>query len=191
MDIPLSGIGNSNESHKIIGGTLIDHKLRTRLLLTCLEYVVLDYFYHFKFIEQLDWDAAHVYRYTGLRRTHYDATIDRLIKKGIITDINQVSDKVKLLMNYDEIFEKIWELFKKNPGVKKAGRKMFDKAIKKYPKDLLLNCAKNYSELKKDAEKKYFMHVSSFLNPDEEKFSLYTEAETPETPKVTKRYAEW
>lgn len=191
MNISLGGIGSKDESHLIIGYTMMDHKLRTRLNLTALEYIVFDYYYHRIIINKDECLPEHIYRYTGITFTAYKILYGRLIKKNVITKDGQLSDKAKTLLNHDDIFEKIWLLFKKNPGTKKAGRKMFDRAIKKVPAYQLLEAATNYAEQKKDVEKMYFSHVSSFLNPDNEKYTLYMEKPEPIVVKSTKVLAEW
>ena len=83
---------------------------------------------------------------------------------------------------YKDGFEIIWKIMKKNNGNKPMGLEAYQKAIGCATVDELITAATNYAELKKDVEKKYFMHVSSFLNTKYKKWEQYLTVEQ-ETPK--------
>ena len=82
------------------------------------------------------------------------------------------ADVLKAL-DYDAVFEEIWKIMKMNAGNKKEGKKMWTRAIKYASINVLLKCAHTYAASKIGAEKKYWMHVSSFLNPEFAKWKDY------------------
>ena len=184
-------IGNGYNHIGVTGATAIDHRVRHKLKITCDEYVVLDFLFQCRF-DKMPPNKVNRDKEIGFDVKTFMSCIASLTEKRIIDANQEPNIEVKSLFDYDEHFEKIWIILKTNNGNKKAGMKMWKKAVKVASVNTLLQCARNYADFKDGAEPQYWMHVSSFLNPEYSKFNDYlTKPKFKSKTNDNERSAEW
>jgi hypothetical protein len=156
------------------GHSSIDHKIRNYLRIDCNQYAILDFIIQNIVIDKQKESYDLIHKELGFGQKFYQKNKDDLISKGLLNEAGVPSAKALGYFNYIEGFEYIWAAFKPNPGNKKEGMKMYKRAIKVSPLSHLKKCADNYVASKKGGDTTYWMHVSSFLNPEFQKYNDYT-----------------
>lgn len=175
----------------VTGISTIDHRVRHKLKMSMEEYVIIDFIIQSK-IEGIPVTAESVNKYIGLTIAEFNAAVIHLEKYGYLlsTITYEPSAIVLKAFDYDAAFEDLWKIMKTNAGNKKEGRKMWNRAVKYASINVLLKCAHNYAASKVGSDKKYWMHVSSFLNPEYAKWKDYMN-KTDKGGESEKRTAEW
>lgn len=158
----------------VTGVSTIDHRVRHKLRISIEEYVIVDFIIQSK-IDGIPITAESVNKYIGLSMAEFETSVSRLEKIGCLVSrmTYEPSAAVLKAFDYDAAFEELWKIMKMNAGNKKEGKKMWTRAIKYASINVLLKCAHTYAASKIGAEKKYWMHVSSFLNPEFAKWKDY------------------
>lgn len=165
----------ANESNHIgvTGFSSIDHRIRNKLHLNCEQYVVLDFIIQTKYIEKDKVTSEKVQKQIGIEMRRFNNIVEQLILLKLVDTLYNVDEKALNYLGYEEDFEYLFMVFKKNPGNKAEALKMYKRAIKVTPIRILKQCALNYASAKEGVEKNYFMHLSSFLNPEFKKYMDY------------------
>jgi hypothetical protein len=189
----MKATGNASNHIGVSGWSAIDHRIRNKLMINCEQYVVLDFIIRTKYVEKELITAKKVTTDIGVEFTEFRKIVAQLEKLQVVESNYEVGQKALLYLGYEEDFEYLFMVFKKNPGNKAEGLKMFKRAIKVTPLRVIKQCALNYAAAKEGVEKQYFMHLSSFLNPEFKKYLDYEKKPTPDKTEKdeVKRKAEW
>lgn len=170
----------------IIGSTTINHAVRVALLITCSEYVFLDFL---KKIEekQETADVLNIFIHTGFSTNEQEILLKALMQKSLVIIETGIDGKDRSFRvsprwndafpNLDKEFEEFWH---DNNGVawtgtKKKALEYYVKIRKKYSKEFLLKQRDLYFDFLKLEEKGGFnrqkMMCQVFLNPMNERFN--------------------
>lgn len=160
---------------RITGKTVIDHKKRVKLTLSCDEFVLA------QAIEDIVGDLAfntvkgyeNVYKMTGFTNIEYRSIGSILIQKGIFKRL--ADNNVRLVSPWEadtssqKDFDEFWDEYGK-VGNKKAAKKSFLKALKVTDLDHLKERWKAYkAHLEESGQSQ--LHMSTWLNPDNERWN--------------------
>jgi hypothetical protein len=169
----LSFEGNDSTSHiGVTGFSVIDHRVRLKLNLSVIDYIILDAVAQITIVDNI--------KFTGLKKLRTIVGIDEsellvIVKDLIRRELLVPSEKYRYVpyllflssLKYDEGFEYLWRMFKTKGslGNKQTALKAYKGAIKVSPLKEIVVGANNYWASKApDAEHK--LHLSTFLNPD-------------------------
>ena len=170
----------------IHGSTIINHKIRVKLDVTCSEYCILEHIYNlnkqgikvtaYGEIDTL-WESL------GMRPTNFAEYVTDLIDLKYIEEANGlvVTEKwyKEFTTAYEERFEEFWNVYG-IIGNKEQARKMFLKAVKEDTYDHLIQRHAIYVGHLKTCNWKGKMHCSTWLNPISKRYNDDFQAEEKE-----------
>ena len=176
----------------IHGSTIINHKIRVKLDVTAMEYVILEYVYErmkkgkktsvFGEVDDL-WENI------GIRPEEFSDYVTDLMDLNLLEANNGVVVTDLWINEFvsinDEKFEEFWTTYGK-VGNKENARKMFFKALKESTYDHLLIRHAEYVKHLKNVTWKGKMHCSTWLNPISKRYEDDYEAEEHEDIKEDK-----
>jgi len=110
------------------GQTVILHRIRAELGLSCDEYVIADFIFTWRVTQNKKVPSIDlVYRITGISTTEAVQIGNRLEKLGIFDRDKSskwiTTDKWNQYFNMDDDFEEFWKIWLKKGNKKKAGKK--------------------------------------------------------------------
>lgn len=151
------------------GTTLIDHRIRNQLQLTCDEYVYLQFVYNWnKENGAISFYDHDLWRAIGKRNT--DAEANSTYKKGFIiptigTSHCNTSDKWNIHFDQSLEFDEFWTLYRKW-GNKADTKRKYEKCRKIASKEQIFKGVKAYLQFKEGTEQQYIMKAETWLNPE-------------------------
>ena len=164
-----------NATAGIHGSTVINHKIRVKLDLTCSEYVVLEYLYERNTVGKkttVYGEMNDLWKALGMRSDSFAEHVVDLIDLGYIEESNGIIVTEKWIKEFQDPhggFGEFWKVYGK-VGNKENARKMFLKAIKEVTFDHLIIRHAEYVKHLKNTPWKGKMHCSTWLNPSFKRF---------------------
>lgn len=152
------------------GSTFIDHKIRTKLGLSLIEYVIIDALDQCVINNEPYRKGVRLQDMTGFDSRESGKVIAELVSRGHV-----VNASVGFLPGpywrkefpHDENFQKLWDLFM-HTGSRGKAMVAYYKAIKVAPLSAIIKGAESYITAKKKTTPPFnsIMHLSSFLSPE-------------------------
>lgn len=181
-------VNESPEYTGISGTTLINHKLRVMLGLTCEEYCVMQMMDQFSSAKDIStnptdkrcWDNL------GMKKDHVLTMIQRLISKNMLMETRDGKFSIaprwrKHVTKSSEVFEQLYELFRKKGNRAEANR-FYLALLNEMEPAQILEKAKVYMRHvhQNKIEWKYQMKLDTFLDPKTSKYNDFYPTTEPE-----------
>lgn len=172
-------VAKNGSTAGIRGVSLVDHKIRVALGLTCDEYVAANFVYWCvkkkKFPISVSRDPELLWKHTGMRPHDIIPLLESLKEKGLVSKGEQGIQLSKEWFQEiekpdDAEFEKFWEAYGK-VGNKKEARNRFTLALKITTYDHLIKQHQKYATYLEENPWRAKMACSVFLNPNNERWN--------------------
>ena len=186
----------SSETKTVQGTTVIHHNIRTKLKITCVQYVMMD-FVQYCFDGKKDVNEDRCFRHTGI---YWERASD-LLKSLVLKELIEVHDKYRYKPTkkwYDahkvEVEENFAKFWKPNHGRKWTGsfadaKIKFARACTKYSPEYIIAQKEAYFKYLSHPDNLYrkVMGASVFLNLQTKRFTEEWTVEQPKQVADTKR----
>ena len=173
MDLKqLTLVGDDKTHIGVIGFSVIDHRIRMKLKLSIIDYVILDAIAQITVVDNFKFSGLDKLRaITGIDPHELQPIVSNLIQKDLLVKNEKyMYIPCPLFLNavgYDQMFEYLWRMFKNKGslGNKAIAKKAYVKAIKVSPLKEIVQGAQNYWTSKAE-DSEFKIHLSTFLNPE-------------------------
>jgi hypothetical protein len=195
----------SVERNPIHGSTVINHRIRIKLKLSCDEYVLIDLI-HKLMITNKVLSKERIRNWTGFTMEEVKPLFKSLKEKGLYGKVRNKEDKLQYVVTkryqlahkieIDDDFEYFWQKSSNKTwtGSKKAGKMLYVKLVSKYGSEYLNAQKDAYFEYLSHTKNdwRHVMNVTTFLSIEKDRFneawSQYTKdikaGKKPDIPEI-------
>lgn len=160
----------STTSAGLILSSVVNHKVRCKLDISCDEYVAADFLHQWR---QRNGNkpafAKDIKRYTGFEVGHLQKIMVKLRNQGILEVVQEgqrgiwrTTETWNQFFNFEEDFELFWDIWQK-VGNKQKAKEVYMKVRAEVDKKVLHDAA--MAKVKATEDLKYLPHAATWLNP--------------------------